>query len=149
MIDGISKLERLPIGDKTSDFDLVKWKNKCYAAMNDDFNSPLLIAHLFDAVKYINAVDNGLQQINKDDLKDLSKLINDFFFDVLGLLNEDDNNKENGGVQLDGALNLILELRNKARASKDFETSDLIRDSLSELNIQINDTSEGTTFKIN
>ncbi|MDA9365678.1 cysteine--tRNA ligase [Flavobacteriaceae bacterium] len=149
LIDGISKLERLPIGDKTSDFDLVKWKNKCYAAMNDDFNSPLLIAHLFDAVKYINAVDNGLQQINKDDLKDLSKLINDFFFDVLGLLNEDDNNKENGGVQLDGALNLILELRNKARASKDFETSDLIRDSLSELNIQINDTSEGTTFKIN
>jgi cysteinyl-tRNA synthetase len=109
----------------------------------------LLIAHLFDAIKYINAVANGLQSISKDDLEFLSKEMNAFFFDVLGLLHTEKNSAEEGNQQLEGALKLIVELRNKARTSKDFETSDLIRDSLKEMNIQINDTAEGTTFKIN
>ena len=147
--EGISKLEALPTSPESSDFDITVWQNKCYAAMNDDFNSPLLIAHLFDAVKYINAVSNGLQQISKTDLAGLSKLMNVFFFDVLGLLNTNKKQGENGNEQLEGALQLIVELRNNARAAKDFQTSDLIRDSLSNLNIQINDTSEGSTFKIN
>ncbi|MGI9541133.1 MAG: DALR domain-containing protein, partial [Flavobacteriaceae bacterium] len=149
LIEGLSKLESLPLSAESSGFDLMAWKNKCYAAMNDDFNSPLLIAHLFDAVKYINAVANGLQSISKDDLELLSKEMNAFFFDVLGLLNSEKNSAEEGSQQLEGALKLIVELRNKARTSKDFETSDLIRDSLKEINIQINDTAEGTTFKIN
>ena len=149
LTEGISKLETLPTSEESSDFNITVWQNKCYAAMNDDFNSPLLIAHLFDAVKYINAVSNGLQQISKTDLAGLSKLMNVFFFDVLGLLNTNKKQGENGNEQLEGALQLIVELRNNARAAKDFQTSDLIRDSLSNLNIQINDTSEGSTFKIN
>ena len=149
LTEGISKLETLPTSEESSDFNITVWQNKCYAAMNDDFNSPLLIAHLFDAVKYINAVSNGLQQISKTDLAGLSKLMNVFFFDVLGLLNTNKKQGENGNEQLKGALQLIVELRNNARAAKDFQTSDLIRDSLSNLNIQINDTSEGSTFKIN
>lgn len=149
LTEGISKLETLPTSEESSDFNITVWQNKCYAAMNDDFNSPLLIAHLFDAVKYINAVSNGLQQISKTDLAGLSKLMNVFFFDVLGLLNTNKKQGENGNEQLEGTLQLIVELRNNARAAKDFQTSDLIRDSLSNLNIQINDTSEGSTFKIN
>ena len=149
LIEGLSKLESLTLSAESSGFDLTAWKNKCYAAMNDDFNSPLLIAHLFDAIKYINAVANGLQSISKDDLELLSKEMNAFFFDVLGLLRTEKNSAEEGNQQLEGALKLIVELRNKARTSKDFETSDLIRDSLKEMNIQINDTAEGTTFKIN
>jgi len=149
LTEGISKLETLPTSEESSDFNITVWQNKCYAAMNDDFNSPLLIAHLFDAVKYINAVSNGLQQISKTDLAGLSKLMNVFFFDVLGLLNTNKKQGENGNEQLEGALQLIVELRNNARAAKDFQTSDLIRDSLSNLNIQINDTSGGSTFKIN
>jgi cysteinyl-tRNA synthetase len=149
LTEGISKLETLPTSEESSDFNITVWQNKCYAAMNDDFNSPLLIAHLFDAVKYINAVSNGLQQISKTDLAGLSKLMNVFFFDVLGLLNTNKKQGENGNEQLEGALQLIVELRNNARAAKDFQISDLIRDSLSNLNIQINDTSEGSTFKIN
>tara|TARA_B110000046_G_scaffold182697_1_gene217254 strand:+ start:5030 stop:6508 length:1479 start_codon:yes stop_codon:yes gene_type:complete len=149
LIQGLSKIDTLSIGDKSTGFDLNLWQNKCYAAMNDDFNSPLLIAHLFDAVKYINSLANGLQKINKTDLNKLSKLMNSFFFDVLGLLNTEKTQTEKGNQKLDGAIKLILELRNKARSSKDFDTSDLIRNSLSELNIEINDSLEGSTFKIN
>ena len=149
LIQGLSKIDTLLIGDKSTGFDLNLWQNKCYAAMNDDFNSPLLIAHLFDAVKYINSLANGLQKINKTDLNKLSKLMNSFFFDVLGLLNTEKTQTEKGNQKLDGAIKLILELRNKARSSKDFDTSDLIRNSLSELNIEINDSLEGSTFKIN
>ncbi len=149
LIQGLSKIDTLTIGDKSTGFDLNLWQNKCYSAMNDDFNSPLLIAHLFDAVKYINSLANGLQKINKTDLNKLSKLMNSFFFDVLGLLNTEKTQTEKGNQKLDGAIKLILELRNKARSSKDFDTSDLIRNSLSELNIEINDSLEGSTFKIN
>ena len=149
LLDGISKMPSLTTSEKSSGFDLQQWKSKCYAAMNDDFNSPLLIASLFDAVKYINGIANGLQQISSEDLIELSALMNAFFYDVLGLLASKDNTSNKTDEKLDGSLQLIMELRNKARVNKDFETSDLIRDSLSKLNIQINDTSEGTSFKIN
>ncbi|MFQ3341015.1 MAG: cysteinyl-tRNA synthetase [Flavobacteriaceae bacterium] len=149
LLEGMTKIAALTASEKSTGFNLIEWKSKCYAAMNDDFNSPLLIANLFDAVKYINGIANGLQKINQEDLKELSSLMNTFFYDVLGLLNYESTNSNQGSEQLDGSLELIIELRNKARLNKDFETSDLIRDSLAKLNIQINDTSEGTSFRIN
>ena len=143
--DGIQKLDKLIPSSIESEFDITAWKEKCYNALNDDFNSPLLIAHLFDSVKYINATFNNKQQINSHDLKELKKLIHVFFNDVLGLkpIEKSKNN------QLEGLLDVLSQIRDKARNSKDFETSDLIRDSLSKLNIQVNDTNEGSTFKIN
>ena len=143
--DGIQKLDKLIPSSIESEFDITAWKEKCYNALNDDFNSPLLIAHLFDSVKYINATFNNKQQINSHDLKELKKLIHVFFNDVLGLkpIEKSKNN------QLEGLLDVLSQIRDKARNSKDFETSDLIRDSLSKLNIQLNDTNEGSTFKIN
>ena len=81
-------------------------------------------------------------------IKELKNYFNTFFFDVLGL-----KSSENVGMkdvsQLEGTVKLLLEIRDQARASKDFETSDLIRKALSELNIQINDAPEGSNFKIN
>ena len=143
--DGIQKLDKLIPSSIESEFDITAWKEKCYNALNDDFNSPLLIANLFDSVKYNNATFNNKQQINSHDLKELKKLIHVFFNDVLGLkpIEKSKNN------QLEGLLDVLSQIRDKARNSKDFETSDLIRDSLSKLNIQINDTNEGSTFKIN
>ena len=143
--DGIQKLDKLIPSSIESEFDITAWKEKCYNALNDDFNSPLLIAHLFDSVKYINATFNNKQQINSHDLKELKKLIHVFFNDVLGLkpIETPKNN------QLEGLLDVLSQIRDKARNSKDFETSDLIRDSLSKLNIQVNDTNEGSKFKIN
>jgi cysteinyl-tRNA synthetase len=148
LLEALQTLENLSPTATTTDFDFKAWKEKCYEAMNDDFNSPLLIAHLFDAVKFINSVANQKQEIGEKDLEDLKNHFNTFFYDVLGL-----KSTEKDGVkdlsQLEGTLKLLLEIRDQARASKDFETSDLIRDALLELNIQINDAPKGSSFKIN
>ena len=149
LVDGLQKIDQLVASDTTTDFDLEVWKKKCYSAMNDDFNSPVLIAHLFDAVKFINALDNGLLSVSVKDLNELSRLMKAFFFDVLGLLTPETIQKKSETSQLEGTLELLMELRAKARLKKDFESSDLIRDSLEKLKIQINDTAAGTTFKIN
>ena len=142
--DGIQKLDKLIPSSIESKFDTLGWKEKCYNALNDDFNSPLLIAYLFDAVKYINAIINKKQEINYHDLEELKKLIPVFFNDVLGLKSI----KTSDNKQLESVLDLLSQIRDRARDSKDFETSDFIRDSLSKLNIQVNDTNEGSTFKI-
>ena len=149
LVDGLQKIDQLVASDTTTDFDLEVWKKKCSSAMNDDFNSPVLIAHLFDAVKFINALDNGLLSVSVKDLNELSRLMKAFFFDVLGLLTPETIQKKSETSQLEGTLELLMELRAKARLNKDFESSDLIRDSLEKLKIQINDTAAGTTFKIN
>lgn len=149
LVEGVEKLEQLPLSENSTGLDLKQWTQSCYAAMDDDFNSPVLIAHLFDAVKYINSVSNGIQQINSKDLNTLSHTMKSFFFDVLGLLTPEKGDRNGESSQLEGTLELLMELRNKARANKDFKTSDLIRDSLERMKIQINDTAEGTSFKIN
>jgi cysteinyl-tRNA synthetase len=73
----------------------------------------------------------------------------DFFYDVLGLLTPEKDENKNESTQLEAAVELLVKLREKARANKDFQTSDLIRNSLNEIQIQLNDTPEGTSFKIN
>lgn len=149
LLEGLEKLDTLPESNTTTGFDFVTWLNKCYAAMNDDFNSPLLIAHLFDAVKFINNVHHGSLTIKAKEAQELKQYIHAFFFDVLGLQKPFQETLSKGNDQLNGALDLLMTLRNKARDNKDFGTSDLIRDALNELDIQVNDTSEGSTFKRN
>ena len=149
LVDALQKLDSLEVSENSSGFELESWAQNCYTAMNDDFNSPVLIAHLFDAVKYINAVSNGLHKISAEDLAGLSKTIRLFFYEVLGLQTPEKSEKYSGVIQLEETLELLISLRDKARANKDFETSDLIRDRLQKIQIQINDTAEGSTFKIN
>ena len=128
----------------TSDFDFKKWQQKCYDAMNDDFNTPVLIANLFEGVKQINLIKEGKSQISEADKKVLENTMETFVFDVLGLENKQDSSGE--GVQLSGVVNLLIQMRNEARANKDFATSDKIRDELAALGIQLKDGKEGTTF---
>jgi cysteinyl-tRNA synthetase len=148
LVDGIKTLDNLVPSSITSGFDLIAWKEKCYSAMNDDFNSPLLIGYLFDAVKYINATANNKQEISGEDLKELKQIMNGFFNDVLGLKSDQKSMKLSEHIQLQGTLDLLSKIRDKARNSKDFETSDFIRDNLLKLNIQINDAPKGSSFKI-
>lgn len=131
----------------TSDFDVSAWRQKCYDAMNDDFNSPVLIAHLFDIAKVIHAVSEGNQTMTADDISLVKKTMHDFMFEVMGL-----EAVGQGGSQdtekLDKAVSLLIDLRNKARANKDFATSDAIRDQLAEAGIQLKDSKEGTTYSL-
>ncbi|WP_067148649.1 cysteine--tRNA ligase [Pseudotamlana agarivorans] len=129
-----------------SSLDIESWKQKCYDAMNDDFNSPILIAHLFEAAKYINQLKEGSETLTSDDLNILKDTLNTFVFDVLGLENNADNST--GTDKLSGAVDVLIKLRQEARANKDFALSDKIRDELAEVGIQLKDGKDGTTFSI-
>jgi len=147
LLDTIDLLDSLS-SSKTSSFDVISWKQKCYDAMNDDFNTPILIAKLFDASKYINQVNEGQETISKDDLKTLKTTINSFVFDVLGLTNTKQQDSE-GTHKLEGAVELLIKLRQEAREKKDFALSDKIRDELAAVGIQLQDGKDGTTFSTN
>ncbi|RYC53404.1 cysteine--tRNA ligase [Flagellimonas olearia] len=146
LMDALNGLEGLKTG-ASSNFDVEAWKQKCYDAMNDDFNTPILIAHLFDAVKHINLIKEGDETITEADKALLLSTMNSFVYDVLGIENQ--SMGQNDSNALNGVMELLIELRNEARANKDFATSDKIRDELTTLGIQLKDGKDGTTFSIN
>ena len=145
LMEAYKTLKSLETG-KSGSFDYKAWQQKCYDAMNDDFNTPILIAHLFDAVKQINLVKEGTESISEEDKKFLQMVLDNFIFDVLGI--ETPTSNDGNSNALTGAVQLLIELRNKARANKDFATSDKIRDELTSLGIQLKDGKDGTTFSV-
>jgi cysteinyl-tRNA synthetase len=135
----------IPDDEKQSGFSLEEWKNKAYDALTDDFNSPVLIAHLFEAVKYIFALNDGKETISTKDLEDLRSTLHALIFDVLGLQTIEENNHE----KLDQTLKVLIELRNQARKSKNFDLSDQIRDKLLAEGIELKDGRDGTSYILN
>jgi cysteinyl-tRNA synthetase len=146
LMDTFRNIDQLP-ASKSSSFSVDEWKQRCYNAMNDDFNSPILIATLFDAVKYINAIKEGDEKISQQDLELLKNTMHDFIFEVLGLVDSTIVN-EDRTQKLSGTIELLIKLRDEARKNKDFATSDQIRDQLLSLGIQLKDGKEGTTFSV-
>jgi cysteinyl-tRNA synthetase len=142
LLQAISNLDHLKAGN-SSDYNIKELSENCYAAINDDFNTPSVISHLFDAVRMINSVKDGKAHLNKEDLELLKKTMHDFAFDVLGLKEELSDDK---GEVIDGLMKTLLDLRQQARANKDYNTSDKIRDDLAKLNIQIKDSKEASTW---
>ena len=145
LMEAIAGLGNIKPG-ATSDFDVEEWMQRCYNAMNDDFNTPILIASLFEGVKHINLIKEGKEQLTEEDKQILTETMNSFVFDVLGLENITDAGKDS--EKLSGVVDLLIHLRNEARANKDFSTSDKIRDQLAALGIQLKDSKEGTTFSV-
>lgn len=146
LMEAIDLMSQLRSGSSTS-FDIKAWKQSCYDAMNDDFNTPVLIANLFEAVKYINQIKEGKASITEADLELLIDNMNAFVFDILGLVNP--SKVKDNSEQLDGAVELLINMREEARANKDFALSDKIRDQLLEAGIQLKDGKDGTTFSTN
>ena len=144
-MEAIKTLGHLSVSKSTEGFDIDNWKQLCYDAMNDDFNSPILIAHLFEAVTFINVLKDGKAKISKTDLETLKECINAFVFDILGLLPIRESNSD-VSEKLDGAIELLIGLRKEARANKDFALSDKIRDELAEKGITLKDGREGTSY---
>ncbi|MBX3163224.1 MAG: cysteine--tRNA ligase [Bacteroidetes bacterium] len=146
LMESYKTLLSLQASDK-SDENIKDLQNKCYEAMNDDFNTSILIAHLFDAVRIINSANDKKLNLTQSDIDLLKKIYNDFVFDVLGLKQDDVGNSK-----LDTALNkvmdFVLDMRQKAKTGKDFKLSDEIRDKLLAAGIQIKDGKEGSTWKI-
>ena len=129
-----------------SDFNISKWLEKCYEALNDDFNTPILIAELFNVVKFINQVKSDKATISTEDLNMLQTKFNEFVFDILGLENKNASNSSND--KLDSAVNLLIELREEARLNKNYALSDKIRNDLGKNGITLNDSNNETTYSI-
>ncbi|PKV52526.1 cysteinyl-tRNA synthetase [Aquimarina sp. MAR_2010_214] len=148
LIDAIQAIDALPVSPTTEGFNAQTWRQECYDAMNDDFNSPILIAKLFDAVKFVNTVKEQKATISAADLELLRRTIHGFAFDVLGLVNINETASDISD-KLSGTVELLINLRAEARANKDFATSDKIRDELIEIGIKLKDGRDGTSFSLN
>lgn len=118
----------------------------CYSAMNDDFNSPVLIAHLFEAVRIINSAIDKKETLTAIDIDNMESLMKTFVFDILGL--KDESEEHAGSDVINGLMELILDIRKSARDNKDWATSDKIRDRLKAAGVVIKDTKEGVEWQI-
>ncbi len=146
LMEAYRNIAQLPVASESS-FNVREWRQSCYDAMNDDFNSPILIANLFEAVKNINAIKEREGKINEQDRDLLKETMHSFIFDVLGLLDTTVANEDNS-EKLSGAIEVLINLRNEARSNKDFATSDRIRDQLLNVGILLKDGKEGTTYSL-
>lgn len=142
MLASIKTLEQIQ-PYSTSDYDTAQLLTACYSAMNDDFNTPIVISHLFEAVRVINSAKEGSIKLAAQQIAELKTIFNDFFFRVMGLQVEDSG--ENSKLT-QSLMELIIGLRADAKSKKDYATSDKLRDTLAEINIEIKDTKDGVTW---
>ena len=127
-----------------SSLDISAWKKSCYDAMNDDFNTPILIANLFEGIRFINLVNDKKETLTAEDIATLTETISTFIFEILGI--KDEKATSNNSEKLEGVVKMLIGMRNEARANKNFALSDQIRDELLALNIQLKDGKDGTSF---
>ena len=140
LMNAYELLDGLKASAKT-DIEIEPVQTRCYEAMNDDFNSPVLIAELFEASRVINSVHDGKIQIDEANLELLKQVMHTFIGDVLGLKDEKAANDE-----LPKVMDFIINLRSEAKINKDYATSDKIRIGLQEIGFQLKDSKEGTTW---
>ena len=140
LMDAIALLDSLTVSESSS-FNVDEIIASFYNAMNDDFNAPILVANLFEAVKQINSVNDGKATINKTDLNNLKTEMTAFVVDVLGILGNDKKDD-----RLSPVMDLVLDLRNEARINKDWTTSDKIRDGLAAAGIVVKDSKDGSVW---
>ncbi len=120
---------------------------KCEEAMNDDLNTPIVIANLFEAARIINSAVAGTESLSEEAIKSLKALFNTYLFDVLGIKNESKADNASA-VAFGKAIDLLLNLRMQAKQNKDWATSDKIRNELTALGFEIKDTKDGFEWKI-
>ncbi|OFX56695.1 MAG: cysteine--tRNA ligase, partial [Bacteroidetes bacterium GWA2_30_7] len=141
LMNAYNAIEKLKVSEKsTVSINLDELNNNCFEAMNDDLNSPIVISYLFEAVKTINLVIAGNEQINQVDIDKLKTIFNTFVIEVLGLLPQKGSTNE---AVLNDVINLMLNLRMEAKSNKNFELSDKIRNELNKIGIEIKDKKDG------
>jgi len=145
LIKAFEELQRMKPSDKST-IDPFSLEERCVEAMNDDMNTPILIGHLFDAVKWINSLSDGKEQADEAALDKLKEIFKRFLIDVLGITSA--GNGPATDHLTDDLIQTILELRTEAKARKDYATADRIRDLLNQLGITIKDGKDGTEWEI-
>ncbi len=146
LMAGVEALESITSSPEST-VDVTKLKEKCYAALSDDLNSPIAIAHLFDGVRMINSIKAGKDTISSADLHELKSFFDTMVFDILGLKNEETAGSEGNDV-VNGAIDLLLNLRLQAKRNKDWDTADKIRNELTALGVEVKDTKDGFEWNL-
>ena len=147
LMEAVGNLDRIQPANASS-IDIKGLREKCYEAMNDDLNTPILISHLFDASRIINTILDKKATIDAADLEELKSIFHLFMFDVLGL--KEEKGSSDGREEAFGrVVDMLLEQRVQAKANKDWATSDKIRDELTALGFEIKDTKDGFSWKLN
>ena len=150
--NAISDLERVQVSDKcdTETEKVVKsLREKCYDAMNDDLNSPIVISYLFDACRAINTVLDRKASITAEVAAALRQLFHTFAFDILGLKEDSGQGSKEREAAYGAVVNMLLEQRQQAKAEKNWALSDKIRDDLAALGFEVKDTKDGFTWTLN
>lgn len=140
-------LEKLPVSNEST-IDVGGLKEKCFAALNDDLNSAVAIAHLFDGVRMINSIKAGQEKISASDLEALKSFYHTVVFEILGLKPETDSVQGEGHEMLDKIIDLVLNLRLEAKTRKDWATADKIRNELNAFGVEIKDTKDGFEWSL-
>lgn len=130
--------------NNNSDYDVKELKQNCYNAMNDDFNTPILIAHLFDGVKIINSCKAQNVNLTQNDINELKNIFDVFVSNILGLTSDENTSND----LTDEVMKIVLQLRSNAKTEKDWSTADLIRDELNKINIEVKDSPDGSSWTI-
>lgn len=152
LMNAFDDLERVPVSshcDAETDKFVKAFRQRCYEAMNDDLQSPLVISYLFEACHLINTLLDHKAEICADCLKELGDAMKLFAFDLLGLKNEKGDNNVAREEAYGKVVDMVLDLRAKAKADKDWTTSDKIRDALAAAGFEVKDTKDGVTWKLN
>ena len=134
-----------PNVNATDNATIANIEKECYAALDDDLNSPIAISQLFEAVRFINSIADKKETVNTSDLDKLKNLFQNVVFDILGLKDEQAGNK---GELVNNLVKIIINLRQQSKNNKDWQTSDNIRQQLTELGITVKDTKEGTDWSM-
>ena len=150
MLEGRRRLNELTPSQEST-VDVSQLRGKCYEALDDDLNTPIVIAHLFDACRIINQVNDGNAKATSEDIAELKEVFDAFLSDILGIRTEMPGTDTVGGDSLkpfEDAVDLLLDIRAKAKADKDWTTSDLIRNKLGEIGFDVKDTKDGYEWSI-
>ena len=145
LMKAIESIDKLKASNESS-FDIAALSKKCYEAMDDDLNTPILLSHLFEGVKYINSIADGTSKATSDDIAALKNLFNVFVFDILGLKKEENSSSDNDLTSK--LMQIIIDMRQNAKSNKDWATSDKIRDELKAAGVQLKDTKEGVVWEV-
>ena len=152
LMNGLADLDRIqPQADCDAETKKVvnELRQKCYDAMNDDLATPLVISHLFEACSVVNKLLDHKATICQECLDELKSTMRLFAFDILGLADEKAANNEAREEAYGKVVDMVLELRSKARANKDWATCDQIRDALKAAGFEVKDTKDGCVWKLN
>lgn len=147
-IEDLNRIQTTAASDENTKKFVAALRQKCYDAMNDDLMTPAVISNLFEACHIVNLLIDHKAQISEEDLKELSETMRLFAFDILGLVNERGANNDAREAAYGKVVDMVLDLRAKAKANKDWAVSDQIRDALAEAGFQVKDTKDGVTWKL-